>query len=166
MASSSAFYFKFYEPVANPTGLSGEVGGLISSNEIQPKLGELFTDIATPELTEELQFRKLWIKQEGQGTFQDVSLNVVYVEHTGQISFVTGSPIGTDAASNPLSYPTGDYGTLVDANFSGNVDTSMYIGNTIQNDTVPVWIRQKISTGAGSDALSSFAFQVKGTKVT
>jgi len=166
MVSSSAFYFKFYEPIANPTGLSGEVGGWISSTELQPKLGYLFVDIATPELSTQRQFRKVWIKQEGLGTFEDVSLNIVNIEHTGQIDFVTGSPLSTDFASSPLDYPTGDYGALVDANFSGNVDSAMYIGGTTQNDLVPVWIRQTIATGDGTDVLSSFSFQVKGTKVT
>jgi len=167
MASSSAFYFKFYEPDLNPTGFSGEVGGRVSSTELQPKLGYLFSEMSTPEVADQLQFRKVWVVQEGQGTFQDVNVNVVNVEHTGQIHFVTGAPApGADSASSPLSYPTGLYGTLGNSNFTGNVDAPIYIGSTEQDDSFSVWIRQTIPTGAGTDALSSFAFQVRGTKVT
>jgi hypothetical protein len=164
MASSSAGYFKFYEPEFNPTGVGGVVGGETSSTELQPKLGYLFVDKEASELTETLQFRKLWIKQEGQGTFQDVNLNVVNIEHTGQIHFVTGE--GPDSSTTALSYPTGAYGQLATAHFSGNVDTPMYIGSTVQNDEFSVWIRQSIPAGSSADSLSSFSFQVKGTKIT
>jgi hypothetical protein len=164
MASSSAGYFKFYEPEFNPTGVGEAVGGYTSSTELQPKLGYLFVDTEASELNETLQFRKLWIKQEGQGTFQDVNLNIVNIEHTGQIHFVTGA--AADSSANALTYPTGSYGQLATENFTGNVDTAMYIGSTAQDDEFSIWIRQSIPAGSSTDTLSSFSFQVKGTKIT
>lgn len=166
MASSSAGYFKFYEPEFNPTGVGEAVGGYISSTALEPKLGYLFIDKTVSEISETLQFRKLWIKQEGQGTFQDVNLNIVNIEHTGQVSFVTGAPGGSDSSATTLAYPTGDYGQLALGNFTGNVDTPMYIGSSAQDQEFSVWIRQSIPGGSSTDALSSFSLQVKGTKTT
>lgn len=166
MAGSSAGYFSFYEPEFNPTGLSGTVGGYISSTELEPKLGYLFVDVPTPELSDSIQFRKVYIKQEGQGTFQDVNFNIVNIEHTGQIHFVTGQADGSDSSESPVSYPTGAYGQLSTSNFSGNVDTPIYIGNTSQNEEFSVWIRQTIPAGSTGDPLATFSFKVKGTKIT
>jgi hypothetical protein len=164
MVSSSAFYFKFYEPQYNPTGLSGDVGGLITTTEIQPKLGILLADMQVPEITTQHQYRKIWIKQTAVGTFNDVSIRLANVEHTGQIAIATGS-IEDVANANALTAPTGLYGTLVATGFSGDVNNPLYVGNTTLNSTVPIWVRETIASGAGDDAAATFVLQIQGTKI-
>jgi hypothetical protein len=175
--TTGAFDFRFYEAEFNPTGLSGTVGGGISTTELQPRLGSFFADMTIPEVTTLYQFRKFYIKQTEPGTYQDIKVGLVNVEHSDQVTFFldTGVSGYYDTAINALSYPTGTFITgdgLTNAHFSGNYSSSIYYTGSVGGETTvsgeyfPVWIRQEIDSTETADSLASFAIQVIGTKLT
>ena len=172
-----AFAFNFYEPEYNPTGLTGLVGGKISSTLLQHKLGYFIADMTIPDATTLYQFRKFYITQTEDGVFQDIKVSLTNVEHTDQISFFvdTGASAENDSAPDPMSpstYPTGAYGALVSSNFSGDSDTPIYYTGsvngetTVSGETFPVWIRQALDSNDTNDKLASFIVQVSATKLT
>ena len=172
-----AFAFNFYEPQYNPTGLVGIVGGQMTTTLLQPKLGYFIADMPIPDATTEYQFRKFYVKQTEDGTFQDVKVSLINVEHSDQITFFVDSGVSGDhdSATNPMSttvYPTGTYGSLISSNFSGNSSTPIYytgsIGGatTVSGEFFPVWIRQEIDSSDTDDKLASFIVQVSATKLT
>lgn len=175
--TTGAFSFNFYEPQYQPTGLTGLVGGAISSELLDPRLGSFIADMTVPDITTLYQFRKLYVKQIEAGTYQDVKVSLANVEHSDQISFFIDSGLSGnyDTATNALAYPSGVdlvAGTLSGENFSGNYNTPIYYtgsvggATTVSGEYFPVWIRQEIDKNEGNDSLASFIVQVSATKLT
>tara|TARA_Y100000034_G_C6840893_1_gene380447 strand:- start:202 stop:741 length:540 start_codon:yes stop_codon:yes gene_type:complete len=174
--TTGAFAFNFYESEHNPTGLTGLVGGQASSTLLQPKLGYFIADMPIPDVTTLYQFRKFYITQTEDGTFQDLKVSLINVEHSDQITFFVDSGASSehDSAPNPMSttvYPTGAYGGLRSDHFSGDYETPIYYtgsvngATTVSGETFPIWIRQEIDSSDNNDNLASFIVQVSATKL-
>jgi hypothetical protein len=156
-------YFKFYLPVNNPTGLSGIVGGSISTNELKPYVNLLFAPMPSFEDVSISQYRKVYIRQIESGVFNNLYVELANVEYPTQVSFVaTGELISGETSISPLSPPNSFSGNGV---FSGNYNTYLYLASeSAQHSSFPIWIKQTIPSGAGSDNLASFSLKVRATK--
>jgi len=158
-----AKYFTFYHAQYNPTGLSGTVGGSITSTEVQPYLNSLFTEMPVSTTVPIVQYRKVWAKQTKAGTFTGVYIEIGNVEHTGQVFFDIVTGTNGNTSTGPL-YPPPELGYSY--SFSGNYNTSLlYTGNSTLNTTIPIWIKEKIDANIGDDDLASFSLRVRATKI-
>jgi len=155
-------FFGFYEPEFNPTGLSGEVGGSFTSTVLKPKLGELVSPMESSVDSEVTQYRKLFIRQDEEATFQDLSVILSNVEHTGQVSFAISTGQMEEQATDAITAPDG----IPSDNFSGDHVTAITLtGTSVQDDIYGIWLRVVLPTGAGIDELATFGVRVKGTRL-
>jgi hypothetical protein len=116
--------FEFYEPVNNPTGLSGVVGGRISTKVLGNKIGDLFTQMPVSSSNEVNQYRKIWIKQLDSAVYTNLSVSLANVEHSDQVSFwIPPRRAHNTTINSPLLPPTGETG------FSGDYSTSLSTGS-------------------------------------
>ncbi len=152
-------HWKFYLPEAHPTGLDEQVGGAISSTELKPYLGELFTDLGTDALIAKTQYRKVFAKQVSAETFDTVLVELGNVEHTGQISFYAGDFTGF--ATNAVTLPN----VLQSDFFSGNSTTHMTgLTTSVEGSTIPIWIKESLPAGVADDGKASFTLRIRATK--
>jgi hypothetical protein len=152
-------YFEFYQPILNPSGLTGYVGGLISETPLLGHLGELFARRNTSGLGELVQYRKFHVKQIADGTFTNLEMHLDNVEHTGQMSMATELFTG-DISFHPTLIPSGYLG----GDFSGNsaVPVMVGTGSSISGESFGFWLKQTLPAGAGTDTLGSFTVQIRG----
>lgn len=155
-------YFKFYLPQYNPTGLSGTVGGEISTNELKPYVNLLFAPMPSYDSVQTNQYRKVWIRQVESGVFNNLYVELANVEYTGQVFFVATGESTNETSTSPLSPPNSFSGLGI---FSGDHDTFLYLASeSTQYSNFPIWLKQTIPSGAGSDNLASFSLKVRATK--
>jgi len=152
-----AQYFKFYKALFTPTGLATTVGGGISNDILLPRLNTLFCNATVSDSIDTTQYRKFFIKQIYDVTFTGVTLQMVNVEHSGYISFGTGTS-GSSTASSTVA----PAGVTFSGNYTGNVTLD---GVTTSGSIIPVWIKQTIPAGAGDDDFVAFQLRVLGTIV-
>lgn len=153
-------YWRFYLPAAHPTGLTGQVGGAIGSEELKPHLNALFSEMESSDSVAKTQYRKVFAKQVETATFQNVSIELGNVEHTGHVSFYVGDPTGY--ADNAQTFPD----VVPSTGFSGNYIVPITgLATSSKGDTLPIWVRQDIPAGAGDDALASFTLKVRAVKL-
>jgi len=150
-------YFAFYKAESNPTGLSGTVGGAISNTILLPRLNTLFAKREVSSSLSVTQYRKFFIKQTQNVTLTGVYLEMANAEHSGHITFATGT--ATDSIANATIAPSG-------ITFSGNFTTSVPIqGTTISGTSIPVWLKQVIPAASGDDDYVAFQLRIVGTIV-
>jgi hypothetical protein len=149
-------YFKFYKPQYNPTGMSGTVGGAISTSELLPRKDALFSPRETSELISVEQYRKVYAKQVYAVTLTGVTVQLSNTDYTGHISF--GVSTGTnDTSSSPGTAPAG-------VSFTGNYLNSITVaGTTTSGSVIPIWIKQQIAANSGDDDFVSFQLRILGT---
>lgn len=157
-------YWKFYLPENHPTGLSGTVGGGISTVEAINDPRAIFAHLPTSDVSEVTQYRKLFAKQIATGSFENMIIELANVEYPDQISFaITGmsgdlTGVSTDPQLIPDGYTTGM--------FSGNSDFAITGLNSSEfGDYVGIWIRQAIPADSDNDDLASFIMRVRATKI-
>lgn len=151
-------YFAFYKPVSNPTGMSGTVGGAISSVELLPRQDTLFAPRDTSEFVTVEQYRKFFIKQVYDATLTGVVVELVNVEYPDQISFNTTATLN-DTTTSPTTAPD-------NVVFSGNSTTAIGIsGATVLDTTIPIWVKQEIEADSGDDSFVAFQIRIYGTLV-
>lgn len=149
-------YFKFYKPLYNPTGMSGTVGGAITSTELLPRKDTLFAPRDISDSVAVTQYRKLFIKQVYDATLTGLVIELVNVEYPDQISFniTTGT---NDTIASPSTAPS-------DITFSGNSTVAVGVsGATVLDSTIPVWIKQEIAAGSSDDDFVAFQLRIYGT---
>lgn len=151
-------FFRFYKPVYNPTGMSGMVGGAISTTELLPRLDYLFAPRECSDSIDVVQYRKLWIKQVYDATMTGLTIQLVNLDYPEQIYFNTTT--GTnDTTASPGTAPDG-------VSFTGSylVDIAL-TGTTVSGSTIPIWIQQTISADSGDDDFVAFQIRILGTIV-
>jgi len=151
------YYFKFYKPLRNPTGLVGTVGLGISTDELIPRKDTLFAPRPTSEVIPVYQYRKFFAKQVANVTLTGVYLEVVNVEYPDQIAFGTGTSGGS--SSSPTGAPAG-------VTFNGNYLSPIQLNGLFsQNSIIPIWIRQTIPADTEDDDFVSLQLRIIGTIV-
>jgi len=157
-------YWKFYLPEYHPTGLSGAVGGNISTNEVQSSLHSVFSHMDGNELSDVVQYRKLFAKQVESGAFENILIEVANVEHPTHISFAVTGISGdiTGQSSDPEILPDG-YTTGM---FSGNYIQSLTgLATSNYGNYIGIWIKETIPANSNSDELASFTMRVRATRI-
>lgn len=149
-------FFTFYKPEYNPTGMSGTVGGSISTNQLLPRKDTLFCSRETSELISVTQYRKVFAKQTYNGTLSGVRVELANVEYSGQISFGITTTSG-DSIASPTVAPTS-------VSITGNYAHAIALtGSYTQNSVVPIWIKQTIAADTEDDDFVSFQLRIIGT---
>ena len=156
-------YWKFYLPQSHPTGLSGVIGGSISTDEALNDPSSIFAHLPTSELKDVTQYRKLFAKQIATGAFENITLELANVEYPAQISFAVTGTSGdiTGQSSDPKVLPDG-YTTGM---FSGNSSVPLTgLTSSAFGDYIGIWIKQTIPADSDNDDLASFVMRVRATK--
>lgn len=157
-------YWKFYLPESHPTGLSGVVGGAISTQEVQSNLDSVFAHMEGNELSDVTQYRKLFAKQVESGSFENVLIEVANVEYPTHISFaVTGiSGDVTGQSSDPDTLPDGYTVNM----FSGDYSQSLTgLATSNYGDYIGIWVKETIPANSEYDELASFVLRVRATRI-
>ena len=153
-------YFRFYHSESNPGNLTGEVGGSIGTEEIQQTIGDLFATRSTANVDDQIQYRKIFIKQTAAGSFNNIELNLENVEYEDQIS-MRRERFSGDSSVSPITIPSGQYAI----EYSGDFNTPLTLGNSTSGTAWGIWLRQSIPAEASPDAFASFVLQIKGDKI-
>lgn len=150
-------YFEFYKPVYNPTGLTGIVGGAISSEVLHPRKDALFASRDSSSVASLEQYRKFFIKQVYATQLTGLVVELAYSEHADQIYF--GIPTGdvNESISSPTVSPTG---VALTGTYSGNIPIT---GITNLGSVIPIWIKQVIPADSGDDDFVTFQLRIIGT---
>jgi len=149
-------FFKFYKSASNPTGMSGTVGGAISTSDLLPRIDTLFAPMLSSASIDVVQYRKLYIQQQANVTMTGVTLQLVYLDYPEHITFNT-TTVADDFVTSPSIQPTG-------VSFTGSylVDITL-TGTTSSGAIIPVWLKQTIPAGSGDDNFVAFQLRVLGT---
>ena len=162
-------YFRFYLPLNSPTGLSGVVGGAISTNRLENALGALFADMPVSASEDLHQYRKIFAQQDRDGTFTNVSIELANVEHDDQVFFdvypidPVDAVLQDDTAVDAITPPTGLSGA---GYFTGDYETAIAIpGNTTIGDSVAIWLKQVVPQSTADDPLASFTLRITANRI-
>lgn len=151
--------FKIYKSLYNPSNLTGQVGGNISSSELSGYLGELFYHVSAPPsgLDDVFnQYRKVFFKNTYDRTATEVRVWIDAAEHLDQLSIANSTGLSdTLITATGTSELTGwrSPTTYTDGVILGTLPVNAYTG---------VWIRQSLSGISSPDPYSTFRIYVGG----
>ena len=153
-------YFRFLYPEYNPPGLSGAVGGGITSGELPSSLNSLLVP-AQVSGSSYYQYRKLWIEQLSEDSFTSLGLQFANSEYSNRVEFAyaTGA-YATGVATNPLTIPE----NIVDGDFSSSIDGSLDLSSGEAGSQYAIWIRQAIVSGDQPDSMASVNIRITGAQ--
>lgn len=150
-------YFKFFKPIYNPTGLTGTVGGSISTEEVLPRNGALFAPAESSPVVPITQYRKLFVKQVYDATMTGLVLQLANTEYSDQIYYGVATGDVNESVTSSSVAPTG-------VSMTGSYSGSVYITGVSTSGTVyPVWIKQILPAGVGDDDFVAFQLRILGT---
>ena len=134
--------FKFFGCTYNPTGLTGTVGGSISSVELSGYLGELFYHqraYSSDTTGTVIQYRKFYVKNTYSTTSDDTRLwfDAQHVSGQMAVALETGSPL----TGNVLDGPSGLSGWSAPTSYSGG----FRLGDIATNGYTGIWMRQTLT---------------------
>lgn len=152
--------YRVYKSEYNPSNLTGQVGGDISSQILSGYINELFQHVSSPPSgisTTAYQYRKVFIKN----TYSNVSTNTRVwfdaVEHETQIALANSTGM-TDIGSSSTGQPIGISGWTSPSNYAEGVS----IGTLSPNAYTGVWIRQALSGVSSPDPYATFRLYIGG----
>jgi hypothetical protein len=151
--------FRFYKSEYNPTGLTGKVGGGISTDELSGYLGELFAYqyAYPPETTgSAVQYRKIFVRNTFGKVSEDTRLWFDAQHVSGQIAValdVTGATTGT-----VIFPPSGLSGWSYPQNYTGGFK----LGNLDNNETAAIWLRQTLANIETTNPYTSLRIYIGG----
>jgi len=151
--------FRFYKSEHNPTGLTGLVGGNISSDELSGYLGELFAyQYAYPsDVTGAvLQYRKIYIKN----TYGIVSYDTRLWFDAQHVSGQMAVALETGGAGLGVvnSAPAGLSGWAYPESYTGG----FRLGDLNNGATAAVWLRQTLANIETPNPYTSLRIYVGG----
>ncbi len=152
----------FYRPLSNATGLTGFVGGQISTGRLYGVLNELFAHVPSPPsgtIGVYNQYRKVYIKNEYVTPVINIVAWVEGAEHPEQLYLgletstsqeITGALIAPSGISGSGWYTTSGYGH------------GMPIGSMGPSAATGIWIKQELSGINYPDPYATFTLKVGG----
>lgn len=152
--------FLIYKAQYNPSNLTGQVGGDISTYQLSGYIGELFYHITAPasgvdDVT--YQYRKVFFKNSYNRTSTNTRVWVDAAEHLDQLS-ICASYSMTDTTTTPTGQPSGVTGWVTPLNYSQGID----LGTLATNAYTGIWIRQALSGITSPDPYATFRLYVGG----
>ena len=152
--------FRFFTSEYNPTGLSGLVGGGISSLELSGYLGELFSfaeaypiDVNIPVY----QYRKLFVVNNYGQECSDVRVWIDSEHVTGQIELCLEYTVGTTGGIS--SEPVGLAGSW---SAPKNYAQGLAVGSLLNGESKGVWLRQTLVGISSSNPYASLRLYAGG----
>jgi len=151
--------FTFYKSTYNPIGLTGIVGGAITSTTLSGYLNELFAHVTSPPsgTVPTYQYRKIYITNDFETTSTYTRVWLEDQDHVGQIYLAldssdsstttspTGAPAGISGWDNPSNYVEGlELGTLAAGSHTG------------------IWLKQELSNIIEEDPFATCSICVGG----
>lgn len=154
--------FKIYKSEYNPSNLTGQVGGDISSSTLSGYIDELFYNISTnPEgIDTTYQYRKVFIKNEYATQSTNTRIWIDALEHDDQISLCVATGL-TDTSTSPTGEPLGVTSWSLPRNYAEGID----LGSIGPSTYSGVWIRQSLSGVTSPDPYATFRIYVGGIVV-
>lgn len=152
--------FVFYKSQYNPEGLSGTVGGQISTTPLSGYIGEVLANVeAPPEETSvsSNQYRKIFVKNEYATSSEHTRLWLDAVEHPAQIYLAVDATTG-GTISSPLTAPSGVSVWSAPSNYAEGID----LGTISRNGYKAIWIKQMLSGITEPDPYATFRLYVGG----
>jgi hypothetical protein len=152
--------YKLYKSEYNPSNLTGQVGGYISSQELSGYVNELFQSVTSPPSgidTTAYQYRKVFIKNEYTSTSTNTRVWIDAVEHPEQISLARSTGLG-DTHTSSTGESIGISGWSSPSNYAEGVS----IGTLTSNASTGLWIRQALSGISSPDPYATFRIYVGG----
>lgn len=151
--------FNFYKSTYNPVGLSGTVGGAISSVPLSGYLNELFAHVDAPPSGIEpvYQYRKIHIVNEFVTTSTYTKVWLDEVDHTDQLSIAL-EPSGSSQSSSPTTAPSGISTWYSPSNYVEGIS----IGTLVSSAHTGLWIRQTLTGIVEEDPFATCRICVGG----
>lgn len=152
--------FIFYKSQLNPSNVTGEVGGNISSYVLSGYLNELFPRVDAPPVEstgEYIQYRKIFIKNEYESSSTNTRIWLDAEQHRGQISIASISG-ASYSITNGLTEPTGISSWTNGRNYAEGLN----LGTLSANSSTGVWIRQVLSNITEEDPFASVRIYIGG----
>ena len=152
--------YNFYLSNSNPTGLTGTVGGTITTTPLSGYLGEVFAFVsAAPSgsQTGSFQYRKIFVKNEYASSSTQTKTWLDAVEHTGQIHIAKETTVG-DTSTDPTVQPAGVTGWVSPQTYIEGLN----IGTLAANSSTGIWVRQTLSGISRPDPYATFRLNVGG----
>lgn len=156
--------WQFYMPEKNPTGFNEKVGGRISNSPVSNNINYLFADAGSDEVSSSVQYRKLFVKQVGDGQFENLKIELENLDGNNYIDFavkyLSGDPTGF--AQNAKTLPD----ELLETDFIGTTDNPLTgLTVSIKDEYIGIWLRQTLPPGAGSSEGSRVLLKVRANKL-
>jgi len=159
------FSVEFIQPEDYPGNDTNQVGGAISSPEVQfsGTLGELFASttsgfVGTNAVT---RYMKVFIKNTGD-EISDFTVFLQNVEYPEQLAIAfesSASDTGANVLATPSGYSGSDFSTPI-----GLANGIQPASTTVANGgTVAVWIRLTVPAGLTADSAATAVLSVAGT---
>lgn len=151
--------YTFYKPSNNPAGLSGSVGGSISSTQLNGQLGELFAHVEGPPegVSGVYQYRKVFVKNEYASISTYTKAWFDQADHIDQISMALELS-GSETVSSPLVSPTGIGVWSTPTNY---VD-GLSLDTLSISQSTGLWIRQYLTGISEEDPFATCRLYVGG----
>ena len=152
--------FIFYKSEFNPTNLTGQVGGDITSVELSGYLGELFVHREAPPYESTgvyYQYRKIFVKNDYDVSLTDVKMWFDAEEHPGQISMAAQTGASYSIANGTIE-PTGITVWSSPNNYSEGID----LGDLSAGAHTGVWLRQALTNISEDEPYASLRINIGG----
>jgi hypothetical protein len=151
--------YGFYKSTSNPVGLSGTVGGAITTYRLSGYLGELFAPVTAPPegISGAFQYRKLHVKNEFSTTSTYTRVWIDQADHVDQISLAIEN-VSESSSTSPLTAPTGLSVWYSPTNYVDGLE----IGTLTANAATGLWLRQELSGVLEEDPFATFRVCVGG----
>lgn len=140
--------YGFYKPLSNPAGLTGTVGGNISSYQFSGQLAELFAHVSAPPsgLDPVYQYRKIFIKNEFSSSSANTRVWLDAVDRPEQIAIALGTALA-DSTTSPTGQPASVTGWVSPYNYVNGIS----LGTLAVNGYTGIWVRQTLTGIVESD---------------
>jgi hypothetical protein len=151
--------FRFYKSEYNPTGLTGEAGGGITTDELSGYLGELFAyQYAYPADTtgSRVQYRKIFVRNDYGRISEDTRLWFDAQHVSGQIAVALDVQVTGVGLVNFA--PSGLSGWSYPQNYTGGFK----LGDLDHNEFAGVWLRQTLTNIEVANPYTSLRLYVGG----
>lgn len=152
--------FTIYKPQYNPTNLSGTVGGTYTTVPLSGYLGELFAHSDSPPSGVDssfIQYRKIFVRNENEGTTTYTRIWIDAAEHPEQISIARETSL-YDTSTSPTGQPAGVTGWVSPSNYVEGLE----IGTMLENAYTGIWVREVLTNILSPDPYATFRLVIGG----
>lgn len=147
----------------NTSSVTGAIGGAINSSSVlSAGLNSFFPEGVSDYIgqSDRLRFQKIYVKNTGTDTINNLKIFLNNVKHVDQIHIATGT--STDSGTNSTGYPSG----YSNSDFSAPIGiinaTGIGDGTMTGGESIGIWIKQTISDNLPTETGASTTIGIIG----